>query len=286
MGPPSRGPRSPRPAVGGIVRLRHSGARSDGAREAEQEGRLRDVQRLRRSAQPHASGFITALPSHHDGFDTILKPKTFRTAVYYRLGVPILEKEIECPMCKQNINVYGDHATCCSKAGDLIVRHNAMRNLVAAIAKEGLLSPILEKKGILGDAPGRRPGDVTIPQWSNGNSLALDIAVTKPRQCLEHHVEESLRGVRARPQTREVRQRLQGQREPRLRRHRVGDIRSGQQRGRRLPAPAHAIRVCATRLRAQRLLWPHMDPPLAACNARSPRRSTYAPPDRSAMTSR
>ena len=78
-------------------------------REAVQEGRLRDAQRLRRVAQPHASGFITALPSQHDGYDTVLKPKTFRTAVYYRLGVPILDKEISCPLCMQTMDVYGDH---------------------------------------------------------------------------------------------------------------------------------------------------------------------------------
>jgi len=31
-------------------------------REAEQVGNIRDAQRLRRCAQPHASGFITAMP--------------------------------------------------------------------------------------------------------------------------------------------------------------------------------------------------------------------------------
>ena len=143
-------------------------------------GKARDAQRLSRCAQPHSGGFITALPSKHDGFDTILKPKTFRTAVYYRLGIPILDKEIDCPTCKQTINVYGDHATCCSKSGDLITRHNAMRNLVESVARDGMLNPVLEKKGILGDAPGRRPGDVTIPLWNQGRALAIDIAVTSP----------------------------------------------------------------------------------------------------------
>ena len=124
---------------------------------------------------------MTALPSRHDGYDTILKPRTFRTAVYYRMGIPILDQETPCPLCKQTINVYGDHATCCSNSGDLIVRHNALRNLVESIARDGLLSPALEKKGILGDVSGRRPGDVTIPGWDEGGvALALDIAVTSP----------------------------------------------------------------------------------------------------------
>src|SRR5690348_14630980 len=51
----------------------------------------REAQRLRRCAQPHASGFITALPSEEDGRDTILKPRNFRIAVAYRLGVPVID---------------------------------------------------------------------------------------------------------------------------------------------------------------------------------------------------
>ena len=91
------------------------------------------------------------------GKDTVMRPINFRTAVKYRLGIPVLSKQIPCPLCTQPIYPNGDHATCCSKSGDLIVRHNAMRNLVNEIAEDGLLSPVLEKKGILGDANGRRP---------------------------------------------------------------------------------------------------------------------------------
>ncbi len=37
----------------------------------------REAQRLRRCAQPHANGFITAVPSEEDGRDTLLKPRVF-----------------------------------------------------------------------------------------------------------------------------------------------------------------------------------------------------------------
>ena len=43
-----------------------------------------------------------------------------------------------------------------------------------------MLSPIPEKKGILGPTSGRRPGDVTIPRWSEGKGLAIDVAITSP----------------------------------------------------------------------------------------------------------
>jgi hypothetical protein len=139
----------------------------------------REAQRLRRCAQPHASNFITALPSEEDGRDTILKPRNFRIAVAYRLGVPVIGDEIPCPLCMQTIDKYGDHATCCSKKGELVVRHNALRDLVYLFAQEGLLNPHLEKQGILGPTTGRRPGDVLLPNW-NGGGLAIDTAITSP----------------------------------------------------------------------------------------------------------
>ena len=122
----------------------------------------RGAQRLKRAAQPHACGFITAVPSDEDGKDTLLRPRNFRTAVAYRLGMKVLDADIPCPLCKQTINTFGDHATCCTSSGDLIIRHNSLRNLVEEFASDGMLSPVLEKEGILGNTTGRRPGDVTI----------------------------------------------------------------------------------------------------------------------------
>lgn len=140
----------------------------------------REAQRLRRCAQPHASCFVTAVPSEEDGRDTILKPHNFRVAVKYRLGVPVLSEEIPCPLCKQTIDVYGDHATCCKKQGDLILRHNSLRDLIARFAADGVLNPHLEKQGILGPTSGRRPADIALPKWNEDGGLAIDVAITNP----------------------------------------------------------------------------------------------------------
>jgi hypothetical protein len=82
----------------------------------------------------------------------------------------------------QTLDIYGYLAICCTTNGDLIVRHNRIRDLVDKIAREGHLSPIMEKKGILGESknPGRRPGDVTIPLWCEGKGLCVDVAITCP----------------------------------------------------------------------------------------------------------
>src|SRR5947209_1732724 len=73
----------------------------------------------------------------------------------------------------QPFDVRGDHAACCKRNSDIIVRHNRLRNLVHRIAEEGLLSPVLEKRFILGETSGRRPGNVAIPCWKNSKGLAV-----------------------------------------------------------------------------------------------------------------
>ena len=101
------------------------------------------------------------------GKDTV-RPRNFQVAVFVRLGVPVLAEIVVLCACKPSMFL----ATC-TKNADLIHRHNGVRNLLGKICSEGALSPIFEKKGILGDSdkPGRRPGDVTIPLWSHGRGL-------------------------------------------------------------------------------------------------------------------
>ena len=67
-----------------------------------------------------------------------------------------------------------------TKSGDVIIRHNALRDLIDDFGNDAKLSPVLEKKGILGNTTGRRPGDVTFEKWAEGKGLAIDVAVTSP----------------------------------------------------------------------------------------------------------
>jgi len=64
----------------------------------------------------------------------------------------------------------------------LITRHNRIRNFIAQISQAGLLSPELEKLGILGptDKTKRRPGDVSFKCWAPNRGLAIDVAVISP----------------------------------------------------------------------------------------------------------
>ena len=90
------------------------------------------------------------------------------------------------------MDLFGDHSLCCKKSGDRITRHNNVRNLVFKLADTGLLSPELEKLGILGptDKSRRRPGDVSIKNWSLHRGLAIDVAVIHPLAASHLHSQE------------------------------------------------------------------------------------------------
>ena len=109
----------------------------------------RGAQRLRRLDCLHANSWLSALPSSSDGKDTILGPRIHRTAVRASSACPC-SPPVPCPLCQQIMDVLGDHALCCKKTRDLVTRHNRVRNLVFSLADVGLLSPEMEKIGLLG----------------------------------------------------------------------------------------------------------------------------------------
>jgi len=129
----------------------------------------RERRRLERLQCEHAGAWVCAVPSTHDGVDTVMRPRNFRVAA----GLPVLDEEKRCSLCTQIIDVFGDHGACCSVSSDRIHRHNRVRNLLDRICQEGMLSPVMEKYRLLGDVYGRRPGDVTIPVWRATKVLPL-----------------------------------------------------------------------------------------------------------------
>ncbi len=64
----------------------------------------REKQRLLRVVHPHAGSFVlvTSVPSEEDSKDCLLKPR--RTAVAYRLGIPVLRNEV--PLCACSPSTY------------------------------------------------------------------------------------------------------------------------------------------------------------------------------------
>ena len=73
----------------------------------EQAPNRREHQRLERLKCVHAGAWISAVPSTHDGVDTVMRPRNFQVAVSMRMGLPVLSEEKSCSLCMQTIDVFG-----------------------------------------------------------------------------------------------------------------------------------------------------------------------------------
>ena len=62
-------------------------------------------------------------------------------ALYYWLGLQILEEGSSCPVCKSSADIFGDHQVGCGGNGDRILRHNAIRDAIFSAAQSAPLVP-------------------------------------------------------------------------------------------------------------------------------------------------
>ena len=81
-----------------------------------------------------------------------------------------------CTACAQYQDAYGDHALCC-KAMGVYARHNVLRNKIADLIKQAGFVCMLEVA-----LPGTElvPADVFVPSFFDGETAAVDAAVTHP----------------------------------------------------------------------------------------------------------
>ena len=141
---------------------------------------IRDKARLKSLAADHAGAWLLAVPMPMMGL--AIPAREFRVLLRHTLGLQIYSAPRTCPACNSaRLDVWGSHSVICGSGGDRISRHNSVRDALYHIAEAAAFSPILEIGHII---PGsqRRPGDITIPDWSGGLPAAIDVTVTSPLQ--------------------------------------------------------------------------------------------------------
>ena len=89
---------------------------------------------------PHASDWLIAPPIH--GLGLGLQSDVFRTALKFRLGMPLFSEPYPCPalsregkVCGDMMDVFGDHAPCCHHGPSLLFRHNNVRDILGHAAR-------------------------------------------------------------------------------------------------------------------------------------------------------
>ena len=101
---------------------------------------------------PHASDWLIASLIHELGLG--LQSDVFRTALKFRLGMPLVDEPYPCPalsregkVCGDMMDVFGDHAPCCHHGPSLLFRHNNVRDILGHAARgAGLAAVVIEKK--------------------------------------------------------------------------------------------------------------------------------------------
>jgi hypothetical protein len=143
--------------------------------------RQHDRVRLGCCATPEAGAWLRALPSHTLGL--VLTPEEFRAALRLRLGVPVFSTATSCSYCEVPMDESEVHALSCKHGGYHVRRHNAVRDVFAAVAEAGALGPVVEAAGLdggIGGVEGLRPADVLLPRFERGRDVAVDFAVIMP----------------------------------------------------------------------------------------------------------
>ena len=100
---------------------------------------------------PHVSDWLLAPPI--PGLGLSLQSDAFRTALKFRLSMPLFDKPFLCPavssgtgaVCSAQMDVFGDHALCCLYTSSLVFRHNNIRDILGHSARAaGLAAVVIE----------------------------------------------------------------------------------------------------------------------------------------------
>ena len=133
---------------------------------------------------PGAAAWLTTCPAK-DGRS--IDGPLFVVALRRRLRIHIFDSETACPCCGDILDVWGDHCLTCSCAGNRVVRHNSVRDVVyedsrdaglqAEREKAGLLPPRASEEGLPPSQNARRPADVWQPRGVSGGAEAWDFSI-------------------------------------------------------------------------------------------------------------
>eukprot|EP00731_Ephydatia_muelleri_P009839 Em0005g425a len=128
---------------------------------------------------PHAASWLTVVPS--EGLGLHLLPSVFQVAVKWWLGLDTSNGFL-CALCPNNaLDPLGHHATTCKEGGDVVTRHNQLRNVLAETCRIAHLSVKVEMgSNLTSEHDHSRPADILLPNWALGKPAAFDISVTSP----------------------------------------------------------------------------------------------------------
>ena len=138
---------------------------------------LADRARMLSISSVHASSWLQAVPSPRLGLD--MAPNEMQWSIKWWLGLPLTPEGEVCAYCPDKA-LDAHHAVTCKFGGDVVARHNTLRNVIFEFCKRALLNPKLEAGAGLGhERRLTRPANILIPSWSTSDKpAAIDVSIT------------------------------------------------------------------------------------------------------------
>ena len=94
--------------------------------------------RPRAVSATNANAWLRAIPSIHN--DLALEPQEVQVLLKWWLGIPISTADSKCPLCSSALDPDCHHALTCRSGGDIIARHNKLRDCFANLKPAYLLN--------------------------------------------------------------------------------------------------------------------------------------------------
>ncbi|KAL5457675.1 hypothetical protein EMCRGX_G034960 [Ephydatia muelleri] len=103
----------------------------------------------------------------------------FQVALKWWLGIPVVQGQ-SCPHCPSFVlDDFGHHSLSCKHGGDVVSRHNKLRDVFLDFCQRACLGPRLEMGCGAGYTSSQsRPADVLVPNWDLGKPAAFDLSIT------------------------------------------------------------------------------------------------------------
>ena len=126
-----------------------------------------------------AASWLSVIPS--PGLNLHLDTAEFQTALKWWLGIDMFGGS-RCPSCStQSLDPLGHYALTCRYNGDVVSRHNQLRNTFFESCRQAGVGGQMEVGSGLGhDERRTRPADVLVPNWDLGKPAAFDLTVASP----------------------------------------------------------------------------------------------------------
>eukprot|EP00731_Ephydatia_muelleri_P032585 Em0024g129a len=129
-------------------------------------------------SSPHAGLWLSVTPS--EGLGLHLDPSQFQIAIKWWLGLDLSYGSC-CPLCPEiALDPLGHHAVTCKRGGDVVSRHNKLRDILAESCRRAHLSVQVEMGNNLTNHSHTRPAVLLVPNWVLGKPAAFDLSVTSP----------------------------------------------------------------------------------------------------------